>query len=272
MAKTIAQIPNRDGMVKPGELIEVRPSTDLSLQARRIFNVLIENAWSEITEDKPHRVEMFKLRGRHKGGERVADSLRQLMTTIVEVPIKIDGEDAAYETTLLVETSRTLDEDSPNAVVIYTFSKGLRQIISRSGYWGRIKGYVCFSFSSKYALTLYEALCLRGNLQINEQTFTVEAFRELLGIPEGSYKGFPQLKQRVIDPAVLEVNKLSDFTVEIEPIREGGRLRGKIVSFQIRWEKKPREEWSAVLAELGRSKVGRKARITGTVEELAELS
>lgn len=272
MAKTIAQIPNLDGMVKPGELIEVRPSTELSLQARRIFNVMIENAWSEIAEDKAHRVEMSKLRGRHKGGERVADSLRQLMTTVVEVPTKIDGEAAAYETTLLVETSRTLDEDSPNAVVLYTFSKGLRQIIARSGYWGRIKGYVCFSFSSKYALVLYEALCLRGNLRANEQEFSVDQFRELLGVPDGTYNGFPQLKQRVIDPAVLEVNKLSDFTVEIDPVREGGRIRGKLVGFKMYWEKKPREEWREVLAELGRSKVGRKARITGNVEELAELS
>lgn len=272
MATAVAQIPNLDGMVKPGELIEVRPSADLSLQARRIFNVLIENAWSEITEDKPHRVEMAKLRGRHKGGERVADSLRQLMTTVVEVPTKIDGEAAAYETALLVETSRTLDEDNPNAVVIYTFSKGLRQIISRSGYWGRIKGYVCFSFSSKYALTLYEALCLRGNLRVNEQKFTVEQFRALLGVPDGKLKGFPQLRQWAIDPAVLEVNKLSDFTVEIDPIREGGRIRGKLVGFEMRWEKKPRDEWLEVLAELGRSKVGRKARLTGTVEELAEVS
>ncbi|MGI9487768.1 MAG: replication initiation protein [Geminicoccaceae bacterium] len=269
MSKTLAQIPNLDGMVKPGELIEVRPSTDLSLHARRLFNVLIENAWPEITEDKSHRVEMHKLRGRHKGEQWVADSLRQLMTTIVEVPTKIEGHAGAYETTLLVETIRTLDENNDKAVVIFTFSKGMREIISKSNYWGRIKGYVCFSFSSKYAISLYEALCLRGNLRVNEQRFSVEDFRGLLGVPEGKLKGFPQLKQSALDPAVLEVNALSDFTVEISPIREGGRIRGKLIGFLMRWEKKPREEWLEVLDELGRHKAGRKARITGRVEKVA---
>lgn len=269
MAQTIAQIPNFDGMVKPGELIEVRPSADLSLHARRIFNILIENAWPEITEDKPHRVETYKLRGRHKGEKWVADSLRQLMTTVVEVPTKIDGQAAAYETTLLVETIRTIDENNDKAVIIYTFSKGMRDIISKSNYWGRIKGYVCFSFSSKYALSLYETLCLRGNLRINEQRFSVEEFRTLLGVPEGKLKGFPQLKQSALDPALLEVNALSDFTVEIEPIREGGRIRGRLIGFKMTWDKKPREEWIEVLDELGRHKTGRKARITGRVEQIA---
>ena len=78
------------------------------------------------------------------------------------------------------------------------------------------------------------------------------------------YPGFPQLKQKVITPAVSEVNGLSDFNVEIDPVREGGMVRGTLTGFQLWWERKPAEEWRDVLHELNRSKIGRSARIRGT--------
>ena len=76
------------------------------------------------------------------------------------------------------------------------------------------------------------------------------------------------MKQRVLDPAVVEINGLSDFTVTVEPVRDGGLQRGPLKGFVLQWEKKSPEEWKAVLDELMRPKIGRVARIKGTVEEL----
>lgn len=269
MSKAIQQKISHDGFVKPGELIDIRAGAELSLQDRRVFNVLIENAWSEIGEDVTHKIAMNRLRGpRHRGSERVADSVKTLMTTLVEVPTMLNGQVAIFATQLLGETTRVVDEDSPHAVLLYSFPKGLRKIIQDSRYWGRIKAYVMFNFGSKYALALYEALCLRANLRVSEQRFSVDEFRALLGIEAGKYPGFPQLKQRVLDPAVLEVNGLSDFTVGIEPMRDGGMARGPLKGFVLRWEKKTPDEWHKVTAELMRPKVGRIARIRGEVEEV----
>jgi hypothetical protein len=267
VSRAIEQKISPDGFVKPGELIDIRAAVDLSLQDRRIFNLLIEHAWSEIGEDKAHRIAMNRLRGpRHRGHERVADSIKTLMTTLVEVPTLLEGQPAIFTTQLCGETTRVIDEDSPNAVLVYRFPPGLRRIIQDSRYWGRIKAYVMFAFTSKYALALYEAVCLRGNLRVNEQRFTVEEFRALLGVEQDKLPLFKSLKQRVLDPATLEVNALSDFRVAIEPVRDGGLQRGKLKGFRLRWEKKSQEEWGAVLDELVRPKVGRKARIAGKVE------
>ena len=270
MSRAIAQKTSRDGFVKPGELIEVRQSTELSLHDRRVFNLLIENAWSEIGADRLHRIELWRLRGpRHESGDRVAESVRQLMTTVVAVPVKDPaGAPAMMETTLLSEVTRTIDESSDKGVLIYGFSKALREIICNSGYWGRIKAVVMFAFSSKYSLALYEALCLRANLQVNEQEISLEDFREMLGIEDGVLDRPPDLLRRTVTPSVEEINGLSDFNIEIELIRQGGALRGKLIGFRLRWQKKEREEWRAVLDELMRPRVGRKARIKGKVEIL----
>lgn len=270
MIRTVDQKNRHDGFVKPGELVDMRAGADLSLQDRRIFNLLIENAWSEISEDKPHRIAMARLRGpRHKGGERVADSVKALMTTLVEVPTKLDGEPAIFATQLLGETTRFIDEDSASAMLEYSFPKGLRRIIQDSRYWGRIKAAVMFAFSSKYALALYEAVCLRGNLQVSEQMFSVDDFRALLGVEPGKMPMFKSFKQWVLDPALSEINGLSDFTVEIDTVRDGGQQRGRIVGYRLYWERKASDEWRAVMDELLRSKVGRAARLAGTAEYVA---
>lgn len=269
MSKAVEQRANLDGFVKPGELVDIRAGADLSLQDRRIFNLLIENAWSEIGEDKTHKIAISRLRGpRHKGGERVAESVKSLMTSLVEVPTTLEGKSAIFATQLLGETTRMIDEDSPSAVLLYSFPKGLRRIIQDSRYWGRVKAYVMFSFTSKYALALYEALCLRANLRVNEQAFSVDGFRDILGVETEKFSLFKNLKKWAIDPAVIQINGLSDFNVEIEPIREGGQMRGKLTGFRLIWEKKSPEEWRAVQDELFRSKVGRIARIKGTVEQV----
>jgi hypothetical protein len=257
---------NLNGFVKPGELVDMRAGADLSLHDRRIFNLLIEHAWSEIAEDKAHRIAIAKLRGPHKGGERVADSVSALMKTLVEVPTTLEGKVALFKTHLLGDTTQVVDESSPDALLVYKFPEGLRKIIQNSGYWGRIKAHVMFSFSSKYALTLYEALCLRGNLHTHEQVFSVEEFRSLLGVQPGQHKLFKNLKLRVLNLAVTEVNGLSDFTVEIDPIREGGMVRGKLTGFRLIWDKKSADEWKSVMDELLRHRAGRSARLRGAVE------
>lgn len=268
LSKTIEQRHSIEGIVKAGEVIEIRHSAALTLHDRRVLNLLIENAGPGIVEEGHHRISITKLRSpNHKGGERVKDSIIRLMTTLVEIPVSDrKGKRATKRVPLLSETTTTDDEDCPGAEVTYRFSGVVREIIQKSQHWGRIKAHVMFAFSSKYALALYELICLRVNLRVCYQDFDVEEFRQLLGVPEGKLMAFPQLKQSVMTPAVQEVNALSDFNVSVSPLREGGQLRGRLVGFRVEWERKTSEEWQAVLDELIRSRVGRKARIQGTVE------
>ncbi len=272
--KTIDQRPNGDEFAKARELIEIRGTGGLSLQDRRIINVLYANAGPRLCDDVKHVIGIAELRGTHKGGERVKDSVIRLMTKLVQVPTKDgDGKPATKFVAILSDTTVSDDDSNPNGQVVYSFSPGMRDIIKDSTLWGRVRSAVVFAFTSKYALGLYELITARINLKhVWQEEFSVDDLRALLGVPEGKLTRIPNLLQRVIQPAALEVNGLADFGVKIEPVRKGGPKRGLVTGFRLAWWRKDIPELQAAYSELKRAKVGRMARLQKTVETPVALS
>jgi hypothetical protein len=271
--RTIDQKSNGDDFAKARELIEIRGSSDLSLQDRRIINALYVNAGQRLCDDVEHIISLAELRGAHKGGERVKQSIRRLMSTVVEVPSKDSRGRPATKMVQILSDSTVSDEDNnPTGVVQYSFSRGMRAIIKDSTLWGRVRNSVMFAFTSKYSLSLYELISARINLRhMWSEEFSVDDLRELLGVPQGKLERIPSLLQKVITPAVIEVNGLADFGVRIEPIREGGAIRGLVVGFRVGWWRKNEDELKAAFSELDQSKVGRIARLRGKVTPVVKL-
>jgi hypothetical protein len=148
----------------------------------------------------------------------------------------------------------------------------MRAIIKDSTLWGRIRTSVIFAFTSKYALALYELISARVNLTyVWQEEFSIDDFRELLGVSPNKLTRTPDLLRKVIQPAEVEVNGLADFGVKIEPIRTGGTMRGLVTGFRVAWWKKDIPALKETYSELQRSKVGRLARLNGKVETLSPL-
>ena len=65
-------------------------------------------------------VPIAELRGSHKGGERVKDSVLALMRTIVEVPVTgRNGLPATKLVPLLSDTTVSDDDENPTGEVVY---------------------------------------------------------------------------------------------------------------------------------------------------------
>jgi hypothetical protein len=237
------------------------------------MNVLYANAGHQLCDEVNHVIGIAELRGSHKGGERVKDSILRLMKTVVEVPTKDrKGKPATKLVQILSDTTLSDEDDNPAGQVVYSFSAGMREIIKDSTLWGRVRHAVIFAFTSKYSLALYELVAARINLKhVWQEEFTVEDLRALLGVPDGKLERIPNLLQRVIQPAVLEVQKMAAFGVEIEPIRQGGQQRGLVTGFRVSWWRKGEEELKEAYRELNQPKVGRMARLREEVETI-ELS
>jgi hypothetical protein len=70
--------------------------------------------------------------------------------------------------------------------------------------------------TSKYAIALCEAIALRVNMDRCFEVFPIDRFRELLGVPPGAYENGTNFMNKVITPALMEVNGLSDYGAAIQ--------------------------------------------------------
>ena len=271
---TFKQQSNYDGFPKAAELIEIEGAHALEASDRAVFNQLLQTAHDSgrLTEpDAEWEISLASLRRastRHESNDRIRDSLRRLRRTEVRVTY-VSARTGLSRTmeTYLLEFTDTDDVDSPTATVQFGIPKRLRAVLARSNRWGRIRCEISYAMTSKYAIALYEMVCLRANLERCVETIEIGRFRELLGVPPGAYDRADNFMRNVIAPAVLEVNGLSDIGVEIEMVRKHPRAPAHAVA--ITWWRKRGEEFRAAMRERSRPKFGRMARLKGQVEPLA---
>jgi hypothetical protein len=153
--------------------------------------------------------------------------------------------------------------------VRFGIPKNLQPLLAQSNRWGRIKAEVICAMTSKYAIALYELVQLRANMDRCVEEFPIDRFRELLGVPPGAYERGNDFVKRVTEPAMLEVNGLSDTSIEVK-VQRRNRV-SPIEAVTVAWWRKEGDEFRAAMRERDRSKVGRMARLRGKVEKVATL-
>jgi len=252
---------NHNEASKPAELIQVSGHHELTLNARRAITVLWHNAHMQgVAEGKDYTIEIDMLKpDGHKGYERVEEAVTALMRSILTVRMP-NGK------TRRVQFLGGNDMDDPDrsaGVLTYSFDRRLIDILKTSTIWGKIKLPVLMAFSSKYAVSLYENIAQWTGLDLKQShQFSLDEFRDMLGVMPGKYKTFGELNKHVIKPAVDEINALAAFSISILPVKQGKR----VASIMVGWMAKDAEALQAAFDETERPRLGRRARISGTVE------
>ncbi len=273
MSQTLAQKTNHAGFPKAGELIEITGAHALGAADRAILNLLYQHAHDSgrIGEaDAEWELPMSALRpSKHDSNDRIRDCLDRLMRVVVQVPLPDarTGEARIVLTPLFEFFDLSADESKAGATVRFGVPKKLRPVLVRSNRWGRIKAEIVCAMTSKYAMALYELIQLRAGLDRCVEQFTLERFRDLLGVPPGKLTRGPDFERRVIEPALLEVNGLSDMGVKIELAR--AHARAPVTGVKLAWWRKEGDDFRAACAERRRSKLGRTARLRGEVETVS---
>lgn len=257
--------PRKGEMIKPSEIIGIAGIEGWSLADRRTWNLLLVNAWGDRLEDPKadFYIDLRELRGLHDSNDRIKACLEKLQKTLVSVELP----NGAKRTVQMLGGTDMFDSDREEGRLKYDFHRKLVPILRRSEIYARMETKVLSSFSSKYGIALYEIIASKINLRKTSEEIDLEDLRQWLGVEDGKLSRWPDLKRFAVKPAVTEVNALSPYTVEIVPVRRGR----KVIAVTVSWAKKqpfsPAEQ--AAAREVNRSRVGRKARLAGTVQRLA---
>ena len=203
----------------------IHVKTQLSLLQRKLSNVLLLNAYEELPDPsvKEHEIPIRVLAEvagyDSKDFAYLRDALRALVDCRVEWNVLgEDGEEEEWAAASLLAQAKTR-----GGVCRYVYAPDLREKLYRPEVYARINLAIQARFGSGYALALYEN-CARFRKVGTTGWIDLDTWRDLLGVGEGQYTAFKALRQKVLAPAVKEVNEFSDVRVKMETQRENRRI------------------------------------------------
>lgn len=204
--------------------------TSLGLIQRKIYNALLMNAYDNLISAKEHEIKISTLCGLIGVDQRNQKHLKNVLLKLVTTPVVfdvLDQDEIEWEATTLMSSIRL-----KNGLCTYEYSRGLANRLYNPNTYARINLKIQRDIKSSFSLTLYEN-CFRYLKVGTTGTWTLEQFRRLMGVNEKkAYNQFKYLNNKVIVPAVKEINKLTD--IYIEPVFERTGRKTSGVKFKIK--------------------------------------
>lgn len=80
------------------------------------------------------------------------------------------------------------------------------------------------NLSSKYSIRIFQLA--NANKYQREFIMSIEDFKDMLKLVQKSYKEFSNIRIKVLNPAIKEINEKTSLKVNYEPIRTGRRVSG----------------------------------------------
>ncbi len=214
-------------VIKHSAAIQIE--NNMTLLQRRAWNALLYNAYNELDTKEEHQITLQYLAQLVGYDSHDMEYLKEASIAMLRciVQYNVLGKDGSLErwgaTALLAQA----DIQKKKGLFIYAYSPELRRRLHNPEMYARLDLDLQKQFDSKYALALWE-LCtdyLGSGREYGETPFIpLETFRKLMGITEGMYPEFMRLNEKVIKPAIIEVNRVSDFQVTLDCQRQGRKV------------------------------------------------
>jgi len=201
-------------------------SGELSLVERKLSNILLLNAYDNLTTKDVHTIParyLFTLMGWSGSNnvEGLKATLKNLMSTVIEFNLMEDGGEVWQAMTLLSSAKLSAGECR------YSYAKDLAEKFYKPEIFAIINITVQKQFKSNYALTLYEN-CVRFVRVGSTGWWDLKTFRKIMGATSDTYDEFKRLSSFVIKKAIDEINTVSDIRVTVEY----RRVERKVVSLR----------------------------------------
>lgn len=196
----------------------------LTLTQRKASNVLLYNAYENLLTARVHRIRVKELAEaigfNTHNMEPLKEALKTLAQTVLEWNIldETGAEEEWGTTTLLAQAV------IKGGYCIYAYSPDLCEKLYRPEIYALLNLSIQRKFSSGYALALYEN-CLRYRRVGTTGWISLDTLKKLLGIDEAEYyQDFRKLNDKVIKPAVRQVNDTSDLLLQTDYRRDSRKV------------------------------------------------
>lgn len=216
-----------DEIAEPSELKKhvaaIHINNKLSLLQHKIANILLLLAYDDLLTKEEHTVKIGQLAKLAGFDSNDHDLLKQSLVVLAETSLQWDilsesGKKGEWGVSSMLAQA-VIDKGKCR----YAYSPELRRKLYKPEIYARINLAVQQTFTSGYALKLYEN-CVRYREVHSTGWWSIKTFKSLLGIEENEYRNFKDLNKCIIKPSIAQINDNSDITVNIEYKRENRKI------------------------------------------------
>lgn len=206
-------------------------SNSVSLLERRVFNALIFHAQTYEQPKEPlFYISLSRLKELLRFQSRNNDALRDAIVGLTETTVKWNlCKDRSTMGIDWFSASLLASASYSRGVVRYEYSKAIMDLVKDPCVYANICLDAQASLSSKYSLALYEN-CIRYKSLGFTKSFPIDLLRELLGADFGCYKKNSVLCQKIIKPAIKEINKKTNLVLCSRFIKQGNKIKAIKIS------------------------------------------
>jgi plasmid replication initiation protein len=206
-------------------------SNSVSLLERRVFNALILNTQShDQLEGAFFYISLSRLKELLRFQSRNNSALRDAVIGLTETTVKWNlCKDRSTMGANWFSASLLASASYSNGIIRYEYSKAIMDLVKDPCVYANICLDAQARLNSKYSLALYEN-CIRYKSLGSTKAFPVNLLRELLGADFGCYKKNSVLCQKIIKPAIMEINKKTNLVLCSRFIKQGNKIKAVKIS------------------------------------------
>lgn len=218
---SITEIADPVRLKKNNAAIYVQNSS-FNLVTRRMINACMYIARPNILTKDRHEVDLdyflFLCNFNSRNVRHLREEFRKILTTPIEAAILDAGNP---ERDLWHGTPLLYDITLGRGKLSFRVPESLRNSIHHPETYTYLSLRTLANFSSQYAHVLYE---IASSMHFRGETgwWTVDEFRNLMGATGDVHREFKFLKQKVINPAMKQINEDSDLLLTLD-VRKDGR-------------------------------------------------
>lgn len=185
---------------------------NLNLLQRKISNALLYHAYDELMTKDIHIIKIGHLCKILEINSHNYDAIKNALKALISIVIEWDVFDENTKNEEWTASSILASVKIKDGECYYSYSPHMRELLYCPSVYGRINLIIQSKFRSSYGLALYENCTRYSNLP-QTRWFTIDEFKKIMGVSNGEYEIFRDLKRRVIDKAIDEVNSYSEINI-----------------------------------------------------------
>jgi len=205
----------------------IRISNEIGLMPRKMWNILLLNAYDSLLTRQQHTIHLGVLSEamgyNSRNYVRLRESLEKLSTTAVTWDIGGKAVEAGQWSRHFSISSLLSWGKVEDGVLYYGFSPILAELLYNPEIYQRISIAQQRLFRTAYGLALWEN-CVRYSNTGSTGLLPVEDWRQLLGAMAKTYDEYRRFSQKVLMPALREVNAVSNIEVRLKVRRTNRRV------------------------------------------------